>query len=79
MFSMFRRWEKAFEGVTHVYHCAAIVSYVKKDRGRMMENNVQGTANMVNLALGYGGEEVLPGFIYCGNRQDGKGKGDHRE
>ena len=43
--------EKAFEGVTHVYHCAAIVSYVKKDRGRMMENNVQGTANMVNLAL----------------------------
>ncbi len=43
--------EEAFEGVDEVYHCAAIVSFVKKDRDNLMKVNVEGTKNMVNMAL----------------------------
>lgn len=43
--------ELAFTGVNEVIHCAAMVSFQKKDAHRMMQNNVTGTANMVNLAL----------------------------
>lgn len=43
--------EEALEGVTHVYHCAAIVSFHQKDRDRLMKVNVEGTANMVNIAM----------------------------
>jgi dihydroflavonol-4-reductase len=41
----------AFEGVDTVYHCAAMVSFLKKDRNDMMRVNVEGTANVVNVAL----------------------------
>jgi dihydroflavonol-4-reductase len=43
--------EMALEGISEVYHCAAIVSFIQKDRYRMMKVNVEGTANMVNIAL----------------------------
>jgi dihydroflavonol-4-reductase len=39
------------EGVTHIYHCAAMVSFEKKHEAQMMKINVDGTANMVNAAL----------------------------
>jgi nucleoside-diphosphate-sugar epimerase len=42
----------AFEGIDMVVHCAALVSFHQEDKVRMMEVNVTGTANMVNLALG---------------------------
>lgn len=42
---------EATEGVDYVYHCAAIISYVKRDRDRMMQINVTGTANVVNVCL----------------------------
>jgi dihydroflavonol-4-reductase len=42
---------RAFEGVNHVYHCAASVSYHRKDRKAMYQINVDGTANIVNTAL----------------------------
>jgi len=42
---------EAMEGITHVYHCAAIVSLNPKDGDKMIFNNVTGTANMVNAAL----------------------------
>ena len=45
--------EKAFEGVDQVYHSAAMVSFKRKDRPTLFEVNVQGTANMVNLALDF--------------------------
>lgn len=41
----------AFEQIEHVYHTAAMVSFATKDHNRMMHNNIQGTANMVNLAV----------------------------
>jgi dihydroflavonol-4-reductase len=46
--------EDAFSGVRHVYHCAAIVSYHRKDRKSMYQVNVEGTANVVNTALAMG-------------------------
>lgn len=43
--------EKNFIGITHVYHCAAIVSYDARMIDAMMEINIEGTANVVNLCL----------------------------
>lgn len=43
--------EKAFHGVTQVYHCAGHVSFHPKQRAIMMKINQEGTANVVNLAL----------------------------
>lgn len=40
--------EEAIEGVDYVYHCAAIVSFDPKDRSKMMQINIEGTANVVN-------------------------------
>ena len=37
--------------IDEVYHCAALVSYLKKDKDAMLETNVDGTANIVNYAL----------------------------
>lgn len=45
--------EKAFEGVERVVHCAALVSFHQVDKEDMITVNVDGTANMVNLALKY--------------------------
>lgn len=41
----------AFEGVTHVYHCAALVSFDPYDFDKLIKTNVEGTANVVNLCL----------------------------
>ncbi len=47
----------AMEGVTHVYHCAAMVSFEKKHQAEMIRVNVEGTTNMVNAALDKGVEK----------------------
>ena len=39
------------EGVTEVYHCAAMVSFEQKHMEEMLRINIEGTANMVNAAL----------------------------
>jgi nucleoside-diphosphate-sugar epimerase len=46
--------EQAMEGITEVYHCAAIVSFDSKKEVEMMHININGTANMVNIALAKG-------------------------
>ncbi len=43
--------EDAFKDVSRVYHCAAKVSYHPAHRTSMMQINVEGTANVVNLCL----------------------------
>ena len=43
--------EDALEGVTQVYHCAAWVSLKQADKKPMINTNVTGTANIVNLCL----------------------------
>ena len=42
---------QAMDGVDEVYHCAAMVSFNKRDFETMLTVNVQGTANMVDAAL----------------------------
>lgn len=41
--------EVAFEGITHVYHCAAFVSFEPDKYHQLRKINIQGTANIVNL------------------------------
>lgn len=43
--------QDAMEGVDTIIHSAAIVSFAKKDRKEMYQVNVEGTANVVNMAL----------------------------
>ncbi|WP_026712135.1 NAD-dependent epimerase/dehydratase family protein [Flavobacterium filum] len=46
--------EIAFENIDTVYHCAALISFDSKDEARLRKVNIEGTANMVNLALAFG-------------------------
>ncbi len=46
-----QKLEDCFANITHVYHCAAIVSYDARMRDSMMEINIEGTANVVNLCI----------------------------
>lgn len=43
--------EDAFKGAKQVYHVAAMVSFHEKDKQKMIEINVKGTANVVNASL----------------------------
>ncbi len=43
--------EEAMEGIDQVFHCAAMVSYDPKYLKEMMSINVDGTANIINVAL----------------------------
>lgn len=43
--------EEAMEGVDTVIHSAAVVSFFKKERKKMYQVNVDGTANVVNMML----------------------------
>lgn len=45
--------QEAFEGVSHVYHCAAMISFNPADKQPMWNINVQGTAHVVNLCLAH--------------------------
>ena len=42
---------EALEGVTEVYHCAALVSFDPSLKKKLIKNNVEGTANLVNLCV----------------------------
>jgi dihydroflavonol-4-reductase len=41
----------ALEGVTHVFHCAGLVSYAPQDETILQQINVEGTANVVDACL----------------------------
>lgn len=51
--------EDAMAGVTQVYHCAAVVSFQAGDEDRILKINVEGTANVVNMALDAGVKKLL--------------------
>lgn len=51
--------ESALDGVTHVVHGAAVVSFVPRDRDWMYRVNVEGTANVVNACLRAGVGKLL--------------------
>ncbi len=48
----------ALSGVKEIYHCAAIVSFESKERQRMISNNVEGTANLVDAAIENGVKKI---------------------
>ncbi|MEO5570985.1 MAG: NAD-dependent epimerase/dehydratase family protein [Bacteroidia bacterium] len=43
--------QEAINGISKVYHCAAMVSFVPDEAEEMMKININGTANIVNLCL----------------------------
>ncbi len=42
---------KAMDGISYVYHCAALVSFNPKDKKEMLKVNVEGTANLLNICM----------------------------
>jgi len=51
--------EEAMRDVTEVYHCAAIVSFQRRDKARLLHFNVESTANIVNEALERGVHKLV--------------------
>jgi dihydroflavonol-4-reductase len=53
--------EKILRGykITHIFHCAAVVSFNPRNREEMYDINVNGTANLVNAALDSGVEKFI--------------------
>ncbi|WP_282041694.1 NAD-dependent epimerase/dehydratase family protein [Winogradskyella flava] len=43
--------QNAFQDVTHVYHCAAFVSFEPDKYHQLRKINIEGTANIVNLSI----------------------------
>lgn len=46
--------EIAFENITHVYHCAALISFDPSDEDELRKINIEGTANIVNCCIDFG-------------------------
>jgi len=46
--------ETAFENVTQVYHCAALISFDPNDEENLRKVNIEGTANVVNCCIDFG-------------------------
>ena len=51
--------EEAMAGVTHVYHCAASISFIPDEVDNMMKVNIEGTANVMNCALVSGVKKLV--------------------
>lgn len=47
------------QGITHVYHCAALVSFEPKDKQRLFKINIEGTENMVNSSIAAGVQKLV--------------------
>lgn len=45
---------EAFQEVTYVYHCAALISFDPNDEEKLRKTNIEGTANIVNFCIDYG-------------------------
>lgn len=50
---------KALQDVTHVFHCAGVVSYAPQDEELLKQVNIEGTANIVDVCLEH------PGIRLC--------------
>lgn len=52
--------ENAMQDIDTVIHSAAVVSFAKKERNKMYHVNIEGTANVVNIAL----QKNIRRFVY---------------
>jgi Nucleoside-diphosphate-sugar epimerases len=65
--------EDAFKDIDEVYHCAGRISYHPADRKSLMKVNVEGTANVVALALEHGVRLLhVSSIAAVGRAKDGK-------
>jgi nucleoside-diphosphate-sugar epimerase len=46
--------EIAFENITHIYHCAALITFDPNDEEELRKINIEGTANVVNCCIDFG-------------------------
>ncbi len=53
------RLNEIMQGITNVYHCAALVSFEKKEKYHLLKINIEGTANVVNASLEAGVEKLI--------------------
>lgn len=51
--------EDAMQDVKQIYHCAGVVSFSKDDKHKLYSINVEGTTNLVNVALVSGIEKMV--------------------
>jgi dihydroflavonol-4-reductase len=51
--------DSLYEGVTHVVHCAAVVSFHQADKDLMDEVNIEGTINVVAMAQKHNIEKLV--------------------
>lgn len=51
--------EQAFEDITRVYHCAALLSFAAEDKKKQLRINKEGTYHIVNLCLEKNIEKLL--------------------
>jgi len=65
--------EIVFNGVTHVYHCAALISFDPNDAKELYKTNVIGTLNIVNLCIANGIKKLchVSSIATIGNTTDG--------
>jgi dihydroflavonol-4-reductase len=52
--------EQALDGISEIYHAGAVVSFYPADHKKMLKVNINGTANLVNLAT----EKKIEKFCY---------------
>jgi dihydroflavonol-4-reductase len=71
--------EMLLEGIEEVYHCAGIVSFDSRNHRKMIHNNVEGTANLVNAALENGVKKFchVSSVSALGKNQDGYHTNEH--
>lgn len=50
---------EATKNAEKVFHCAALISFLKKDRTALYKTNVEGTANVMNAALENGVKKLV--------------------
>ena len=53
------RLSSAFEGITHVYHCAGYISLAQRDSNKLLEINVKGSAYLINLCLSHSIQKLV--------------------
>ncbi len=53
------RLSEIMQQISYVYHCAAIVSFERKEKYKLLKINIEGTANIVNACVDAGVEKLI--------------------
>lgn len=57
--TMIDQLEDALQGITKVFHCAAVVSFHQREHDYLLKVNAEGTALLVNLCLAHGITDIF--------------------